>query len=352
MRMIKLPYRILARPSMLSNKPHQQSRLSPHMLDKNYYHNSRLLLNNNNDDNNDYNYNEDYLNFVNENWKSTPSSSSSSSSSSLSLSSSSSNNNLQKATTSNKDDHDHDHDMFEKQLLELKQEREDLFGFTDDEKTSWMNRDNNDNSLSADELNKIRESALDDKKEARDNDVNYADTFHANTNNDNDNNNQSFSHVSANGESVSMVDVGNKTISRRTARARSVVIFPPEVMNAFQICSNNNNTNDELIGPKGPIFSTAKLAGIMAAKRTSELIPLCHPLPLERVSVDITLESNKAIIECECRVSHKTGVEMEALTGASIAALTIYDMVKAVSHKVQISNTVLLKKTGGKSDVH
>jgi len=68
--------------------------------------------------------------------------------------------------------------------------------------------------------------------------------------------------------------------------------------------------------------------------------------------VDITLENNKAIIECECRVSHKTGVEMEALTGASIAALTIYDMVKAVSHKVQISNTVLLKKTGGKSDVH
>ena len=70
------------------------------------------------------------------------------------------------------------------------------------------------------------------------------------------------------------------------------------------------------------------------------------------MSVDITLENNKAIIECECRVSHKTGVEMEALTGASIAALTIYDMVKAVSHKVQISNTALLKKTGGKSDVH
>jgi len=246
--------------------------------------------------------------------------------------------------------------VFEEQLLELKQEREDLFGFTDDEKTSWINRDNNDNSISADELNKIRESALDDEKEAHDNDTNYADTSHANTKNDidnsDDNDNQLFSHVSANGESVSMVDVGNKTISRRTARARSVVIFPPEVMNAFQICSNNNNTNDELIGPKGPIFSTAKLAGIMAAKRTSELIPLCHPLPLERVSVDITLENNKAIIECECRVSHKTGVEMEALTGASIAALTIYDMVKAVSHKVQISNTVLLKKTGGKSDVH
>ena len=230
---------------MLSNKTHQQCKLSPHMLDKNYYHNSTLLLNNNNNHNNDYNYNEDYLNFVNENWKSTPSSSSSSSSSS-----------------SNKDDHD----MFEEQLLELKQEREDLFGFTDDEKTSWINRDNNDNSISADELNKIRESALDVEKEAHDNDTNYADTSHANTNNGNGNDNQLFSHVSANGESVSMVDVGNKTISRRTARARSVVIFPPEVMNAFQICSNNNNTNDELIGPKGPIFSTAKLAGIMAAK--------------------------------------------------------------------------------------
>ena len=86
-------------------------------------------------------------------------------------------------------------------------------------------------------------------------------------------------------------------------------------------------------------------------RRTSELIPLCHPLPIEQVNVEITLENNNAIIECECRVTHKTGVEMEALTGASVAALTIYDMVKAVSHNVQICNTVLVSKTGGKTNM-
>jgi len=105
------------------------------------------------------------------------------------------------------------------------------------------------------------------------------------------------------------------------------------------------------VGPKGPIFSTAKLAGIMAAKRTSDLIPLCHPLPLDKVHVEIHLVGNVATIECECRVTHKTGVEMEALTGATIAALTIYDMVKAVSHRVEIAQTVLLAKSGGKRNI-
>jgi len=85
-------------------------------------------------------------------------------------------------------------------------------------------------------------------------------------------------------------------------------------------------------------------------RKTSDLIPLCHPLPLDRVHIDIQLVDNRAIIECECRVTHKTGVEMEALTGASIAALTIYDMVKAVSHNVEIGQTVLVSKSGGKSD--
>ena len=85
-------------------------------------------------------------------------------------------------------------------------------------------------------------------------------------------------------------------------------------------------------------------------RKTSDLIPLCHPLPLDRVNINIQLIYNQAIIECECRVTHKTGVEMEALTGASIAALTIYDMVKAVSHKVEIGQTILVNKSGGKSD--
>ena len=80
------------------------------------------------------------------------------------------------------------------------------------------------------------------------------------------------------------------------------------------------------------------------------MIPLCHPLPLDRVNIQIELENNQAIIECECRVTHTTGVEMEALTGATIAALTIYDMVKAVSHRVEIGPTILVSKSGGKSD--
>ncbi len=86
-------------------------------------------------------------------------------------------------------------------------------------------------------------------------------------------------------------------------------------------------------------------------RRTSDLIPLCHPLPLNKVHVDIKLEGNRAIIECECRVASRTGVEMEALAGASIAALTIYDMVKAVSHNVRIESTFLVKKSGGKRDI-
>ena len=85
-------------------------------------------------------------------------------------------------------------------------------------------------------------------------------------------------------------------------------------------------------------------------RKTSDLIPLCHPLPLDRVNINIQLIDNRAIIECECRVTHKTGVEMEALTGATIAALTIYDMVKAVSHRVEIGQTMLVSKSGGKSD--
>lgn len=89
----------------------------------------------------------------------------------------------------------------------------------------------------------------------------------------------------------------------------------------------------------------------MFCRRTSDLIPLCHPLPLSKVHVDIKLQGDRAIIECECRVTHKTGVEMEALAGASIAALTIYDMVKAVSHNVRIESTFLVAKRGGKRDV-
>jgi cyclic pyranopterin phosphate synthase len=125
--------------------------------------------------------------------------------------------------------------------------------------------------------------------------------------------------LNAKGDEVSMVDVGSKSVSRRIALARSVVVFPPEVMSALGLQQGieSTSTRKELSGPKGPIFSTAKLAGIMGAKRTSDLIPLCHPLPLDKVDLDITLVGNKAIIECECRVTHKTGVEMEVCTHSS-----------------------------------
>jgi cyclic pyranopterin phosphate synthase len=104
-----------------------------------------------------------------------------------------------------------------------------------------------------------------------------------------------------------MVDVGNKTPTRRIAKARCTVTFPPEVLSAF----STQPQNKDMIGPKGPIFETARLAGIMGAKKTSDLIPLCHPLPLDRVHVEIELVGNQAIVECECWVTHKTGVEME-----------------------------------------
>ena len=159
---------------------------------------------------------------------------------------------------------------------------------------------------------------------------------------------QPFTHLNEKGN-ASMVDVGKKEVTRRVAVARSSVVFPPEVMDALGITLNDGR--HEMIGKKGPIFSTARLAGIMGAKRTADLIPLCHPLPLEKVRVDIRLEGNRALIECECCVTHKTGVEMEALAGASIAALTIYDMVKAVSHQVRIENTELVTKHGGKRTI-
>lgn len=140
-----------------------------------------------------------------------------------------------------------------------------------------------------------------------------------------------------------MVDVGDKQVTDRTAHARSIVELPHEIIDLLE--------NDDIITKKGPVFQTAILAGIMAVKKTSELIPLCHPLPLSKCSVDISINDKKhVIIDCIAKVSGKTGVEMEALTGASIAALTIYDMCKAMSHDIIISQISLISKTGGKSD--
>ena len=151
-----------------------------------------------------------------------------------------------------------------------------------------------------------------------------------------------FSHLTKNGEPT-MVDVSDKEISHRLAVARSVVIVAPEILEQFK--------NDEIHTKKGPVFQTAILAGIMASKKTSELIPLCHFLTLDRCKISIDLNDKQEVeIICRVKTSGKTGVEMEALTGASVAALTIYDMCKGFSHHILIKETRLIEKTGGKND--
>ena len=139
-----------------------------------------------------------------------------------------------------------------------------------------------------------------------------------------------------------MVDVSDKAVTARSAHARSEVVLPETVLAALE--------DGDISTKKGPVFATAIIAGVMAAKKTHELIPFCHPLGLDDCRVGITVESNRAIVDCRCKVAHKTGVEMEALTGASVAALTIYDMCKALSHDIVITDTRLMAKSGGKQD--
>lgn len=139
-----------------------------------------------------------------------------------------------------------------------------------------------------------------------------------------------------------MVDVSGKAITRRTAHARAVVALPAALAAQF--------VDGDIRGKKGPVFQTAIVAGIMAAKKTSELIPMCHPIGLDDCKIEIRLnESGEVIIDCETAVHHKTGVEMEALTGATVAALTIYDMCKSLSHAIVIKEVKLVEKRGGKS---
>ncbi len=140
-----------------------------------------------------------------------------------------------------------------------------------------------------------------------------------------------------------MVDVGSKSITKRIARARSIVILGKEIMDLLE--------NEEIHTKKGPVFQTAILAGIMGSKKTSELIPLCHPLGLDKCHIEISINENReVVIDCTASITAKTGVEMEALTGASVAALTIYDMCKAFSHDIIIKETRLMAKSGGKRD--
>ena len=151
-----------------------------------------------------------------------------------------------------------------------------------------------------------------------------------------------FTHINQNGE-ANMVDVSAKQDTVREARAEAFVTMNPETLQ--MIISGNHH--------KGDVFATARIAGIQAAKRTWELIPLCHPLLLSKVEVQLEAlpEKNQVRIESLCKLSGKTGVEMEALTAASVAALTIYDMCKAVDKGMCMTGIRLLKKTGGKSGI-
>ena len=147
-----------------------------------------------------------------------------------------------------------------------------------------------------------------------------------------------LTHLNEAGE-AHMVDVSAKAETVREAIAVSAVSLSPELAEAL---SSGNI-------PKGDVLATARIAGIQAAKKCSDLIPLCHPLPLNKVSIDLELLESSVAIKATCKTSGKTGVEMEALTAASVAALTIYDMCKAFDKGMVIGPTRLVKKTGGKS---
>jgi cyclic pyranopterin monophosphate synthase len=158
-----------------------------------------------------------------------------------------------------------------------------------------------------------------------------------------------LSHVDE-AQRIRMVDVGRKPVTLRTAHAVALVVLPPALASLLE--------EGDIPSPKGPVFQAAVLAGIMGAKQTSALIPLCHPLPLDDCGILIEARSPRSDgsveveIHCRTRTEARTGVEMEALTGASIAALTLYDMGKSVTQGIVIREIRLLEKTGGKSDFH
>ncbi len=139
-----------------------------------------------------------------------------------------------------------------------------------------------------------------------------------------------------------MVDVSDKAVTRREATAEAHVRLPANV--ARELARTGHRTK------KGPVFDTAIIAGVQAAKRTHELIPFCHPLPLDACRIEIEAVRGGLRITCRVSVEHRTGAEMEALTGASVAALTIYDMCKALSHHIVIGDVRLLAKSGGRRD--
>ena len=138
-----------------------------------------------------------------------------------------------------------------------------------------------------------------------------------------------------------MIDVGDKAVTHRTARAEAVVQLPREVL--------AHASGDDIQSRKGSVFHTATLAGIMAAKKNHELIPLCHPIGIENCQIVVRFNAKKeVVIDCRVETHDRTGVEMEALTGAAVAALTVYDMCKGLSHGIVIKSIRLLEKSGGR----
>lgn len=151
-----------------------------------------------------------------------------------------------------------------------------------------------------------------------------------------------FTHIDSRGQPT-MVDVSDKEVRKRQAVAVANICFPRSMEEVLK--------DEEIQSKKGPVFATAIIAGTMAVKNTSSLIPFCHPLPIDSCKIQIERRDHLNFqIRCEVKVTHKTGVEMEALTGASVTALTVYDMCKAFSHEIVISSLELVKKSGGKSD--
>ena len=155
-----------------------------------------------------------------------------------------------------------------------------------------------------------------------------------------------LTHVDSEGRPA-MVDVSSKEVTAREATAQTVIHLPEVIAALF--------TNGDIMTKKGPVLSTAIIAGTMAVKRTSELIPFCHPIPIDSIKfesrVDGQASGTQLIISCTVKNVAKTGIEMEALTGVSIAALTVYDMCKALTHDIVIAETRLIAKSGGKHDV-
>ncbi len=148
-----------------------------------------------------------------------------------------------------------------------------------------------------------------------------------------------FTHVQ--GGQPAMVDISAKSPNKRTAVAAVRLELGTEIISRFQ--------DNDICGPKGPVFQTAIIAGTMAVKKTSDLIPFCHPLPVEHCAFEITPDETGVRITCEVTTTGRTGVEMEAMTGASVAALTVYDMCKAMNKGIVIQELKLISKTGGKS---